>query len=165
MATQLNPPRNGEGDHAQHGGGAGAVRVRHRTVGASDANVRFARDLRRKLTLPEVVLWQQLRKRPGGLRFRRQFPCRTYVIDFACLERRLAIEVDGEAHSMGDRPLRDARRDRVLAQAGFRTLRIAARDVLANLEGVLTPILTTCADRPLHHSALPSGPPPRSGED
>ena len=165
MARDENPPRNGEGDHAQHGGGAEARRIHHRTVGASAANVRFARQLRRKLTLPEVALWQQLRKRPEGLRFRRQFPCRGYVIDFACLEHRLAIEVDGEAHSMGSNPERDAIRDRRLSAAGFQMLRIAARDVLGNLDGVMTHILTTCGSRPLHHSAVLNGPPPRSGED
>ena len=117
------------------------------------------------MTLPEVLLWQQLRKRPTGLRFRRQFPCLGYVIDFACLERRLAIEVDGEAHSMGTNPLRDRIRDDRLAVVGFQTLRIAARDVLDNLEGVMSHILTTCANRPLHHDAARRGPPPRSGEE
>jgi very-short-patch-repair endonuclease len=126
--------------------------------------MRFARHLRRKLTLPEVVLWQQLRHRPAGHRFRR-FPFDGYVIDFACLERRLAIEVDGEAHSMGDRPQRDVRRDRELANYGFEALRIAARDVLDNLDGVMSYILTTCGNRPLHRDAMRRGPPPRSGED
>jgi very-short-patch-repair endonuclease len=139
--------------------------VRHRTVGADDANVCLARRLRRKLTLPEIILWQQLRKRRDGLRFRCQFPFEGYVVDFACLERRLAIEVDGQAYSMGNRPCRDAIRDVRLAAAGFETLRIAARDVLDNLEGVLSLIQNACESRPHHHSAAPSGPPPRSGED
>jgi very-short-patch-repair endonuclease len=117
------------------------------------------------MTLPEVVLWQQLRKRHNELRFRRQYPCRGYVLDFACLERRLAIEVDGEAHSMGKNPYRDAKRDLILADAGFETMRIAAREVLDNLEGVLTLISNTCRNRPLHRSASLIGPPPRSGED
>ena len=141
------------------------MRSLHRTVGASDASVRRARQLRRKLTLPEVALWQQLRKRPDGLRFRRQFPCRGYVIDFACLGHRLAIEIDGEAHSMGNNPERDQIRDRKLKDAGFQTLRIAARDVLDNLDDVMNYILASCGNRPLHHSAVLSGPPPRSGED
>ena len=163
-ATQ-NPPRNGEGDQPQAGGGVECRRVRHRTVGARSANIRQARQLRRTMTLPEVLLWQQLRGRGDGLRFRRQYPCQGYVIDFACLERRLAIEIDGEAHSFGDRPVRDARRDAVMAEAGYATLRIAARDVLKDLDGAVTYILATCAGRPLHHAALRRGPPPRSGED
>ena len=148
------------------GGGAEARRACHRTVGARPANMRTARHLRREMSLPEVLLWQQLRGRPGGLRFRRQYPCQGYVIDFACLERRLAIEIDGQSHSMGDRPERDVRRDAVMAEAGYDTLRIAARDVLKDLNSAVTHILTTCAARPLHHPRLRGdGPPPRSGEE
>ena len=164
-ATQ-NPPRNGEGDQPPAGGGVERRRVRHRTVGARSANIRQARQLRRTMTLPEVLLWQQLRGRGDGLRFRRQYPCQGYVIDFACLERRLAIEIDGEAHSFGDRPVRDSRRDAVMAEAGYDTLRIAARDVLKDLNSAVTHILTTCAARPLHHPRLRGdGSPPRSGEE
>jgi hypothetical protein len=49
------------------------------------------------MTLPEVVLWQCLRQRPEGLKFRRQHPTGPYVLDFFCSDARLAIEVDGEA--------------------------------------------------------------------
>jgi very-short-patch-repair endonuclease len=115
------------------------------------------------MTLPEVLLWQHLRKRPGGLRFRRQFPLHGYVVDFACLERRLAIEVDGQAHSMSANPERDSRRDESLNAAGFPVLRIAAVDVLNDLDAVLMHILQHCESRPLHQP--PAGSPPRSGED
>ena len=157
-----NPRRYGEGDLAQHGGGADRRR-RHRTVGAAADNIWFARKLRREMSLPEVLLWQQLRKRPDGLRFRRQFPFNGYVVDFACLERRLAIEVDGEAHGRGNRPQRDENRDRILAEHGYETLRIPACDVLRRLDAVLTMILDPAGRRPLHQPA--AGPPPRSGEE
>ena len=124
-----------------------------------------ARSLRRNLTLPQGMLWQVLRRRPAGFKFRRQHPIGRCVVDFYCAATRLVIEVDGEAHSMGDRPARDRIRGEILAKAGFDTLRIAARDVLGNLGGVMTHILTTCGSRPLHHSAALSGPPPRSGEE
>ena len=65
---------------------------------------RNARKLRRKMTLPEVILWHWLRQRPEGLKFRRQHPTGPYVLDFFCSDARLAIEVDGEAHSRGNRP-------------------------------------------------------------
>ena len=159
----INPPRNGEGDRAERGGGADSARVKHRTVGAATDNVRFARQLRRQMTLPEVLLWQQLRGRPNGFRFRRQFPIAGYVLDFACLERRLAIEVDGEVHAMGDRPERDGKRDAMLTDLGFETLRIAAVDVLKNLDGVLQYVIASCESRPLHQPA--AGLPPRSGEE
>jgi very-short-patch-repair endonuclease len=115
------------------------------------------------MSLPEVLLWNVLRTRPDGLKFRKQYPICGYVADFACLSRRLLIEVDGENHGYGDRPERDIARDRTLSAAGYETLRIPAIEVLKNMEGVLTHILNHCANRPLHQPA--AGPPPRSGEE
>jgi len=89
-----------------------------------------------------------------------------YSLDFACLETRLAIEVDGEAHDRGDQPQRDARRDAFVESHGFATLRLPAREVFRNLDGVLMAVLSECETRgPLHHPAAPGGPPPRAGED
>jgi len=116
------------------------------------------------MSLPEVLLWQQLRKRKEGLKFRKQFPIGEMTVDFACLERRLIVEVDGEGHSIGDQPGRDAARDAILAREGFRVVRIAARDVLKEMDAVLRCIVDACGARgPLHQPA--AGPPPRSGED
>jgi very-short-patch-repair endonuclease len=105
-----------------------------------------ARQLRRSMSLPEVLLWRELRKRPDGLRFRRQHPAGHYVLDFYCATANVAIEVDGEAHSRGDRPARDSTRDAWLDSQGVRVLRIPATDVLKNLEGVLKHISTVVAD-------------------
>jgi very-short-patch-repair endonuclease len=100
-----------------------------------------AAKLRRELSLPEVLLWLELRKRPGGLRFRKQHPAGAYILDFFCPARRLAIEVDGEAHERGDRPERDAARDAWLTSEGVRLLRIPASEVLGNMEGVVRHIV------------------------
>jgi very-short-patch-repair endonuclease len=119
-----------------------------------------ARKLRREMSLPEGLLWRELRARPGGLKFRRQHPSGAYVLDFFCNDPRLAIEIDGESHGMGDRPARDAARDAWFAKAGIATLRIPAREVLADLGAVVQGIVAACAERlPLHHPA--GGPPPR----
>jgi very-short-patch-repair endonuclease len=115
------------------------------------------------MSLPEVVLCQQLRLRPEGLKFRRQHPAGPYVLDFYCEAARLCIEVDGDAHSFGDNPAADERRDTWLGEVGIRTLRIAAADVLSNLDGVLQLIDSECRAIPLHHSAALSGPPPLQG--
>jgi very-short-patch-repair endonuclease len=98
---------------------------------------RQARKLRRSMSFPEVLLWQQLRKKPDGLQFRRQHPAGPYILDFFCATSNLAIEIDGEAHSRGDRPQRDAVRDQWLRDQGIRVMRIPAIDVLKNLDGVL----------------------------
>jgi very-short-patch-repair endonuclease len=128
------------------------------------ATIGKARKLRKDMSLPEVLLWRELRKRPAGLKFRRQHPAGPYIIDFACLQSRLAIEIDGEAHGRGRAPIHDETRDEWLADQGFRTLRIAARDVLENLEGVMKMVtLSHRPEQPLHHAS--HGPPPRTGED
>jgi very-short-patch-repair endonuclease len=130
--------------------------------------VRGARHLRREMTLPEVILWQALRKQPAGLKFRRQHPCGPYILDFFCGDARLAIEVDGEAHNRGDRPQRDETRDTWLRAAGVETLRIAAIEILKDADAAVRWIFAQAEERlPLHHPALPDGPPPRGelGED
>jgi very-short-patch-repair endonuclease len=127
-----------------------------------------ARRLRRKMTLPEVVLWHWLRQRPNGLKFRRQHPSGPYVLDFFCSDARLAIEMDGEGHSRGHQPRRDEAWNTWFASAGIRTLRIPATEVLNDVGAVLCFIIAEATARvPLHHPAAPAGPPPRGelGED
>jgi very-short-patch-repair endonuclease len=103
----------------------------------------YARRLRRSMSLPEVLLWRELRKKPKGIQLRRQHPAGPYVLDFFCAIANLAIEVDSEAHSRGDRPQRDEIRDQWLTKQGVRVMRIPATDVLGNLDGVLRSIAAT----------------------
>ena len=98
---------------------------------------RMARRLRRSMSLPEVLLWRELRKKPNGIQYRRQHPAGPYVLDFFCATANLAIEVDGEAHSRGNRPERDNARDEWLQTQGIQVMRIPAIEVLKNLDGVL----------------------------
>jgi very-short-patch-repair endonuclease len=114
------------------------------------------------MSLPEVLLWRELRGKPLGMKFRRQFPVAGYVADFACVEVRLLIEIDGKAHDMGDRPEHDIKRDAVLQYKGWHVERILASVVLADVNAAASPIVTLAASlRPLR----PCGAPPRSGED
>ena len=96
------------------------------------------------MTLPEGLLWQVLRSRPEGLKFRRQHPFGRCIVDFYCPAAKLAIEIDGISHDMGDRPDRDRRRDTWLRGKGLRVLRFAASDVIKDLESVVTAILFAC---------------------
>ena len=105
-----------------------------------------ARALRRNLTLPEGMLWQVLRKRPEGYKFRNQHPIGRCIVDFYCAATRLAIEVDGDSHSMGDRPERDDRRDQWLRRQGVRVVRFSATDVIGDLQSVVTAILAACGE-------------------
>jgi len=103
-----------------------------------------ARALRRSTTLPEGMLWQVLRKRPEGLKFRFQHPIGRCIVDFYCASTKLVIEIDGQAHSMGDRALRDLRRDAWLRSEGYRVVRFDAREVMNGLGSVVTAITNAC---------------------
>jgi very-short-patch-repair endonuclease len=105
-----------------------------------------ARALRRDMTLPEGLLWRELRKRPGGFKFRRQHPFGRCIVDFYCPAVRLVVEVDGMSHEMEGRAERDARRDAWLREQGLRVLRIAAVDVLRDMEAVLVAILAAAGN-------------------
>lgn len=123
-----------------------------------------ARELRRQMTLPEVVLWQVLRKgRLEGLRFRRQHPIGPYILDFYCPSARLAVEVDGFAHDTAGRARHDQQREAWLARKGITVLRFSANDVLQDekLDGVLLGIERAAATAP---SGAPRAPPPPRGE-
>jgi len=99
------------------------------------------------MSLPEVLLWQQLRRQQTGLHWRKQHPAGAYILDFYCEQAMLGVEIDSEAHERGDRPARDAQRDAFLANKGVLTLRISAVDVLKNLEGVVSHITETANSR------------------
>ena len=97
----------------------------------SVATVKRARKLRRRLTLPEVLLWVRLRPRALGRPvFRRQHPVGPYTLDFWCETARLCVEVDGAGHGLPDQMGADESRDAWLAANGVRVLRVPAADVL-----------------------------------
>jgi very-short-patch-repair endonuclease len=109
---------------------------------APDETRDFAKTLRRKLSLPEGLLWRAVKGRKlNGLHFRKQHPIGPYVLDFYCDSAKLAVEVDGQGHSFGDRPQRDARRDAWLAEKGIRTLRLSAELVLNDVDDATRTIL------------------------
>jgi very-short-patch-repair endonuclease len=131
--------------------------------------VKRARKLRSEMSLPETILWRELRKRPGGYKFRRQHPAGVYVLDFYCVRARLDIEVDGWAHDNPASAQRDGNRSVFLRSQGVATTRIPAQRVLEDLDAVVRRIVVICDERieqrgvPLHRPA--DGPPPRTGED
>ncbi len=109
--------------------------------------VKLARKLRSEMTLPEVLLWKELRTRPGGFKFRRQHPAGNYVLDFFCAKAKLAIEVDGMAHDGAAAAKRDKTRSHFLRSQGIATTRISATLVLNEMEGVCMRIVEICHAR------------------
>jgi very-short-patch-repair endonuclease len=103
-----------------------------------DAVLRVAaREMRKNMTPAERLLWSHLRRHLFGFHFRRQVPIGQFIVDFACLSRRIVVEVDGR-HHLGD--LQDQERDRWLAARGFRVLRFQNEVILTNIDSALATI-------------------------
>jgi very-short-patch-repair endonuclease len=97
-----------------------------------------ARALRNAPTEGERALWQLLRKRQiVGYRFRRQVPIGPFIVDFACLERRVVVEVDGSSHDDPIRRKRDAERAAWIAAQRYRILRLQDGEILENPDAAL----------------------------
>ena len=83
-----------------------------------------ARELRKRLTDAERVVWSKLRNRRFvAYKFRRQMPLGEIIADFVCLGRRLIIELDGGQHGESEHLAYDQRRTHWLESQGFRVLR------------------------------------------
>jgi len=102
----------------------------------------FARELRKRSTMEERIIWKRLRGGHfSGFKFRRQHPINHYIADFICIERALIVELDGGHHGNDEKLNYDAKRDAELRTMGYRILRFPNRDVKLNLDGVLNTIL------------------------
>ena len=103
-----------------------------------DDSLAFARELRSRQTEAEGLIWSLLRgRRFLGLKFRRQYPCPPYFLDFYCDELRLAIELDGGQHNSAAGRGDDARRSTFLAEQRIEVLRFWNHEVICDLDAVL----------------------------
>jgi very-short-patch-repair endonuclease len=131
---------------------------------APKETIALARRLRRNLSPPEARLWNRLRTRsPGTPVFRRQHPIGRYVLDFYCAEARLAVEIDGLSHDLGDRPQRDANRDAWLKARGLTVMRVAASEAMRNADEAADAIVRMATEMiraGAPSPALTRGPPP-----
>ena len=106
------------------------------------SEIQRARQLRRNMSEPEVMLWSRLmRLRERGYRIRRQMPFRGYFLDFVCLSRRLVVEVDGWQHGEEAQAEHDFVRDKILEREGFTLIRVSAGEVRRNLGQVMDRIV------------------------
>ena len=124
---------------------------------------KLQRKLRTEPTDAEHRLWQYLRGRQiEGCKFRRQHPFGDYILDFACLDKKLAIELDGSQHA--DRAEYDAERTKYVEKAGFGVLRFWNNEVFENIEGVVEVIIAALNKQEATPSPPnPSGPAQRAG--
>jgi very-short-patch-repair endonuclease len=97
---------------------------------------KIARTLRREMTLAEVLLWNELRRKQMlGYDFHRQKPIDEYVVDFYCPKLMLVLEIDGASHE--GKQQEDTKRQRDIERYGISFLRFPDSEVKQNLSGVL----------------------------
>ena len=107
----------------------------HRTRTTTAKN--FARLLRQKSTAAEKALWRLLRdRRFAEFKFRRQYPCGSYFLDFYCVAAKLAVELDGGGHGFPGQRTRDEVRDEFLAAKGIKVLRFWNHQLHSELTAV-----------------------------
>jgi len=109
--------------------------------------VKRAKELRQNGSMIERILWQALREssKKGGLKFRYQHPFSQYVVDFVCLPAKLVVEIDGESHD--SRGNEDEIRQQYIERLGYKFIRFTNKDVLNDLEAVVTMILKEATTR------------------
>ena len=98
---------------------------------------------RKTPTDAETLLWQCIRDRQLGLKFRRQHAIGDYIADFICLEISLIIEVDGEYHNSEEQQEKDTIRTKYLNEQGFYVLRFTNNEVINQTEWVLKSIIAS----------------------
>ena len=100
-----------------------------------------ARKLRGEARAAERKLWGRIRREQiGGFKFRRQVVLADFIVDFACLEARLIVEIDGATHSTDAELAHDATREAALRAMGYALLRFANDDVFREIDGVVETI-------------------------
>lgn len=101
--------------------------------------IALARRLRRDKTDAERLLWSRLRdRRLRGFKFRRQVPIEGCVVDFACVDAKLVIELDGGQHN--EMRAKDAVRTETIERTGYALIRFWNHDVIRDVEAILTEI-------------------------
>jgi adenine specific DNA methylase Mod/very-short-patch-repair endonuclease len=138
--------------------GEGQTQIKSRTKEERSALIKqFAREMRHAPTDAEQRLWYFLRdRRLGGYKFRRQHPVGNYIADFACIEGRLIVELDGGQHAELFQQEKDEAKTAFFTERGFRVLRFWNHQVLNDTQAVLEEILRVLEESP-HPNPLPKG--------
>ena len=105
-----------------------------------DSRAQRARELRQTQTHHETLMWRLLRdRRLSGYKFRRQHPIDRFFADFACVNSKLVIELDGSSHD--DRQEQDFERDQFLKSQGWQTLRVRNSELVQDGNAVVLSVL------------------------
>ena len=97
--------------------------------------------LRTNMPKPEEILWQRIRRKQLGVKFRRQHGIGRYIVDFYCAELNLVIEIDGDSHFSHEGKEKDTIRDAFMETLGIKVMRFTNEEVMKQTESVLERII------------------------
>ena len=109
----------------------------------------FAEENRKNPTEAESVLWNTLKAKGVGLKFRRQHIIEDFIVDFFCNEKKLTIELDGGYHRVPEQMKKDEERTARLQELGYTELRFTNEQVLCDIDNVIKEIIQAARSLPL----------------
>jgi very-short-patch-repair endonuclease len=113
------------------------------------------KSLRSDATEAEKRLWQHLKAKQLGAKFRRQYSVDAYVLDFYSPRSKLAIEIDGDSHFTVEAMEYDRERTNYIKGFGIEVIRFTNLEIVENIEGVLEKIEEAVKRRSLPPLAPP----------
>jgi len=96
--------------------------------------------LRNNATEAEKLLWQRIKNKQLGVKFRRQYGIGYYIADFCCPRKKIVIELDGGVHNKREQKEYDGWRSKDIEELGFKILRFSNDGVKYNVDDVLDKI-------------------------
>jgi len=96
--------------------------------------------LRNNTTEAEKLLWQRIKNKQLGVKFRRQYGIGYYIADFCCPRRKIVIELDGGVHNEKEQKQYDGWRTDDIKDLGFIVIRFSNEEVKCNMDKVLNKI-------------------------
>ncbi|WP_024479114.1 leucine--tRNA ligase [Cellulophaga baltica] len=132
VTFQILPPTPSKGEGATPG----------YMTGGNNAHLLLerAKEMRNNPTEAEAILWERLKGKNIGDKFRRQHLIADFIVDFVCLSKKLIVEVDGAIHE--EQKEADQSRTDVLNARGFKVVRFTNEQVIGDLDAVLNNIIT-----------------------
>jgi very-short-patch-repair endonuclease len=110
--------------------------------GATPKIFRNAARLRVDMTEPEKLLWESLKTKPFGFKFRRQHPIKFFILDFYCHKKRLSIEIDGGYHNNPEQKEKDKVKTAYLKSVDIKEIRFKNDEVINDINKVIEIIKT-----------------------
>ncbi len=128
------------------------IHAQYQTARPSTYNLlkELQKDRKKHTTEAEQILWESLKTKKLGDKFRRQHIIDMFIVDFVCISKKLVIEVDGKYHDDASQQEVDTMRTQILNDFGFKVIRFTNEEVIGNIDSVISKIETVL-------KSLPSG--------